>query len=330
VTVNQADNHAEVDGLGAMDMPSNKNLDGTPSAKKNARIRIDWKKNMTFDGKLAVFRGGVQARENGAHSRALCEVLTAIMDKTVSFKDGEKSKENAKIDRLVFDRNVFIEDYKFDEKKQPLQYNKLQGSILRNQEEGPTSVTGPGWVRLLAKGSADQGFAPPQGAALKPTPAKLEWKLTHVKFSDSMTANTNANTKKATFYGASSGVEVFHFPTIDIDANMDPDRPPKDGLYLRCEVLEVEGKQTADRTTHTMIARRNVYFRTDKYLGHADIVKYDESTDIVIFEGLNGNKVQLYKMINDRPVAESVTTTKVLYNRKTGQIHTHGVQSIMN
>jgi hypothetical protein len=333
VTVNQADNKAEVDGLGTMDMPSNKNLDGTPSAKKNARIRIDWKKNMTFDGKYAVFRGGVQARESGAHSRALCEVLTAILDKTVSFKDGEKSKENAKIDRLVFDRNVFIEDYKFDEKKQPLQYNKLQGRDLRNQEEGPTTVTGPGWVRLLAKGSADQGFAPPQGAALKPAPAKLEWKLTHVKFRDSMTANTTANTKKATFYGDSSGVEVFHFPTLDIDANMDPDRPPKDGLYLRCEMLEVEGKQTADRTTHTMIARRNVYFRTDTYLGYADIVKYDESTDIVIFEGLNGNKAKLYKMVNGQTVPASpgsVTTTKVLYNRKTGQIVTEGVTSIMN
>jgi len=145
-----------------------------------------------------------------------------------------------------------------------------------------------------------------------------------------MTANTNANTKKATFYGASSGVEVFHFPTIDIDANMDPDRPPKDGLYLRCEVLEVEGKQTADRTTHTMIARRNVYFRTDKYLGHADIVKYDESTDIVIFEGLNGNNVRLYKMVDGRPRPDPVKTSKVLYNRKTGQIESDGVKSITN
>jgi hypothetical protein len=330
VSVNQADNHAEVDGLGAMDMPTNKNLDGTPSAKTSARIRIDWKKNMTFDGKLATFRGGVQAREVGAHSRALCEVLTAILDKTVSFKDGEKSKDNAKIDRLVFDRNVFIEDYKFDEKKQPLQYTKLQGRYLINREEGFTDVSGPGWIRILAKGGADQGFGPPQAAVQKPAPAKMEWKLTHVKFVDKMISKTKDNSRKATFLGLNSGVEVFHFPTIDIDANMDPDHPPKDGLYLRCEELEVEAKQTADRTTQTMIARRNVYFRTDQYLGYADIVKYDDASNIVIFEGLNGNNVRLYKMVDGRPRPDSVKTSKVLYNRKTGQIESDGVKSITN
>jgi hypothetical protein len=332
VTVNQADNHAEVDGLGAMDMPSNKNLDGTEASKSTSRIRIDWKKNMTFDGRYATFYGGVQAREHGAHSQALCENLTAKLDKHISFKDGQKEKQNAKIDRLIFDKNVFIEDYKFDEKKQPLQYNKVQGVTLINEEEGFTRISGPGWVRLLAKGSAEQTFVPAPGTPQpKAGPAKLEWKLTHVKFTQQMTSNTKANNKKATFYGSNSGVEVFHFPTLNIDDNMDPDRPKKDCIHLRCDVLEVEGKQTGDRTTQTMIAKTNVYFRTDKHLGYADILKYDENTDIVIFESLNGNPVRLYKMdAAGRPVPESVHSRKVLYNRKTGQIDTEGVKSITN
>ncbi|MBI1833011.1 MAG: hypothetical protein HYR84_16345, partial [Planctomycetes bacterium] len=161
VIVNQAENKAEVDGMGAMDMPSNKNVDGSPSNKKNTRIRIDWKKNMTFDGMYARFYGGVQAREHGAHSRALCEMLEAKLDKNISFKEGQKKDaENAKIDRLVFDKNVFVEDYKLDEKKQPLQYTHLQSWDLINHEGGRAQARGPGQVKLLAKGSPYQGFAP--------------------------------------------------------------------------------------------------------------------------------------------------------------------------
>ncbi len=332
VTVNQADNRADVDGNGYMEMPSNKNVDGSDATKKDARITVQWNKNMTFDGMYAVYYGGVQVHENGAYSRGLCQVLTAKLDKHVSFKEGQKDKQNAKLDRLVFDRNVFIEDYKFDEKKQPLQYNKLLGQVLINREEGPTNVTGPGWVRLLAKGAADQGLAPqPASVVAKPAPAKLEWKLTHIKFSESMDSNTKNNLKKTTFYGLNGGVEVCHFPTIDIDANMDPDRPPENGLYLRSDTLVVEGKQTADRTTQIMIAERNVTFRTDKYLGYADIVKYDEANDLVIFEATNGNKVRMYEvgpsnMGKSNPV--SLNSTKVLYNRKTGKIDTEGVRSI--
>jgi hypothetical protein len=79
-----------------------------------------------------------------------------------------------------------------------------------------------------------------------------------------------------------------------------------------------------------MIARTNVYFRSDQYLGYADILKYDESTDIVIFEGLNGNNVRLYKMVDGRPVPDTVNSAKVLYNRRTGQIDSAGVKSITN
>ena len=122
-------------------------------------------------------------------------------------------------------------------------------------------------MRLLAKGSADQNFGPPPGGVQqKAGPAKQEWKLTHVKFSQQMTSNTKANTKKATFYGSNSGVEVFHFPTLNIDDNMDPDRPKKDSIHLRCDVLEVEGKQAGERTTQTMIAKSSaIIIRDDAF-----------------------------------------------------------------
>jgi hypothetical protein len=329
VTVDQATNNADVEGAGGMDMPSNKNVDGSDSKSKNTRVRINWNKNMTFDGHIAMFYGGVQAVEKGARSGVLCETLTAYTDKHVSFKEGQKEKQSAKIDKLVFDKNVYIDDTKTDAKDQFVQRAIARGRLMTNFEGGRSSLHGPGEVKLLAMGSADQGIAPPQG--VKPNPAKMEWKLTHVKFRETMHANTAEGHKKAIFYGSNEGVEVFHFPTIKIDDKFDPDRPPQDGVYLRCGILEVEEKQAGQRITHILIAKQNVTFRTDKYLAHADILKYDEVNDIVIFEGLNGNTVQMYQVTPEgRTEKTGINSSKVLYNRRTGKMDTEGVKSILN
>jgi hypothetical protein len=330
VTINQARNTADVEGKGLMEMPSSKNLDGTDTKKKNARLAINFNKGMTFDGKHAIFTGGVQAHEIGARSGLLCHELLATLDRTVSFKEGEKSGQNAKIIHINCDKNVFADDCKVNEQGQFVQRMMMQGgNVNLHNDAGPTStdITGSGWIKLLAKGNADQGLAAPGGAKNE---SKTEWKLTHIVFRESMYSKAVGENKIATFYGSSSGVEVFHFPTTIIEQKMDPDNPPKDGLYMRCEILEVREEPSGDRKIHTMMAQRNVQFRTEKYLGYADVVKYDERNDIVTFEGVNGNLVKMYEVTNDRKTIPSATAAKVHYNRKTGKLTTEGVKSIVN
>jgi hypothetical protein len=330
ITINQTTNRADIEGNGAMEMPSNKNLDGTQSAKKNMRVIVQWNKNMTFDGTTARFNGGVQAWEQGAYSQIKCEVLSAILDKHVSFKDGQKAKENAKIDRFVCDKNVYVDDAKLNDKKQLEQRTFLSGLYMINLQDGPTNLRGPGEVRHLAPGGSDMAFGPPQPGAAKQDANKKEWKLTHVKFRDAMTYKTVDNTKTATFYGMNSGVEVFHFPTQKINDAMNAAQPPKDGLFLRSDILVVEAKQEKERTAQTMIARGSVMFKTDKYLGYADVVKFDDTSDIVILESMNGNVVRLFEIVGGETRPRSINSTKVLYNRRTGDVRTEGVKSITN
>jgi hypothetical protein len=183
---------------------------------------------------------------------------------------------------------------------------------------------------MLARGAAETELMKPDpGVSAKPAP-KHDWKLTHVRFTRSMDSNTKAEFKKTTFFGENGGVEVFHFPTLDIDSVMDPDRPPENGVYLRCGQLIVEGKQDAGRTTQIMIGQHNVYFRTDKYAGYADIIKYVENTDTVILEATNGKQVRLYEVVPGKNELRqsNIRSSKVLYNRKTGKIDTEGVKSI--
>ena len=337
ITIDRGENKANVAGHGAMQMPSDKNLDGTdaPKNKKAGRVTIYWNQRMDFDGRSANFYGGVQAFQQDSFSKMQCEHLTSYFDKFVSFKEGATENRDAKLDRIICDKNVYIDDTQINENKQLLQRNIITGSnVASNNNEGGTNVTGPGEVRGLGRGSANVGGPPqPIGLDNKPAPTKQEWKLTHVKFRDRMWApKTQGNNKSATFYGMNQGVEVFHFPTRDINATMNADRPPPDSLYLRCGMLQVEGRQQGDRTTQFMKAQVNCVFRTDKYFGEADIITYNEETDIMVLEAKEGNRVRLYEFMpgNQPPRPMSINSSKVLYNRKAGTIESAGVRSITN
>lgn len=335
VSINRGENKARVDGRGAMQAASNKNLDGTEIAKSNSanRITIWWNKSMDFDGRSALFQGGVQAQQQSSDAKLKCENLTAYLDKFVSFREGQNQNQNAKIDRILCDKNVYIEETKVDERGQRAQQSRLLGSHMSMDNlEGGTNLSGPGEAWVLAKGSGGIDIVPiPSGGTPAPVD-KMEWKLTHIKFGLRMYANVKANTKNAKFFGYNAGVEVFHFPTTDINARMDPNRMGKDQLWLRCGELHVEGRQTGDRTTQYMLARHNCEFRTEKYLGYADLIKFDEGNETVIFESTNGNRVQLFEFQpgNQQPRPMSINSTKVLYNRRTGSIESAGVKSITN
>ena len=243
------------------------------------------------------FRGGVQAFQN-EYSKLQCESLTAKFDKFVSFKEGQKENQNAKIDKILCDKNVFIDDSKVDERKQLAQRNVLMGTSMSvDNLEGGTFINGPGEVKTLGKGNAALETAPDPKAA----PAKQEWKLTHVKFTQRMFSNTKSATKNAIFYGDNSGVEVFHFATTLINDKMNADKPGKDQLYLRCGILQVEGKQFVDRTTQYMVAKQNVEFQ-DKYSATRISRKIREHRDCDLREPRQSRLTCL-----DRPQISAVT-----------------------
>ena len=108
---------------------------------------------------------------------------------------------------------------------------------------------------------------------------------------------------------------------------MNPNQPPKDGLYMQCDYLEVTGQQHGQKTTQMMRAEGpNVRFKTDQYDGTANIITYNEHTDVITLEATNGNTVMLYKSGQ----RQAVNATKVLYNRKTGTVDSVEVKSITN
>jgi hypothetical protein len=316
IVVNQKDNIAEVEGQGAMNMPSNRNFDGTAApaepGKTETRMTIHWNKNMIFRGKDAEFYGGVQADQD--NSRLLCQDLYVTLDRYVSLKEGQSGGKGASVDHILCDRKVFVIDQKLEPGK-PLQASIIEGSYLDSyNKDGPTNVRGPGRVRHLAVSGSDLGV-PGRPGEPAPKSAAPRQELTIIEFAGNMISNNRPGTKNATFL---DNIHVQHFPAETLDAVMNPDRPPKNGFYMQCEKLRVEARTQENKTTQLMVAEKKVFFRNDEFYGHSDVLKFDEAQDHIIFEANEGNMVQLFKQAVQGQRAAPITGKKILYNRRDG------------
>src|SRR5262249_50051253 len=138
-------------------------------------------------------------------------------------------------------------------------------------------------------------------------------KLTQVYFEGRMTANNKRGI--ATFYDK---VAAVHFPTDDPDYKLLPGRLPPGGFALTCGKLEVYShKHPNGTTTKEMRAYNNVVVEGEKFSGRGDIVKYDESKEQIIFEGL-GSPAVLYRRSIPGAEPEPVSGTQIIYWRNSG------------
>jgi hypothetical protein len=340
VNIDQTTNEVSVYGPGIMQMPSEANFDGSKLAQP-VDLTISWEERMLFDGQDAQFWGRITAEQDTGHMA--CQYLRAVMDRKVSLREGDKGKQRAKVQKLLCDKKVWLEDVKRDGRRL-VSYKRMECHELNVDNDTETDDTrvnakGPGKVRIFQLGSKDDNRLGPNRAPQPQPPvhevrkpngppaAKAEeFKLTQVIYQDSMTGNNKRGT--ATFY---KNVVVYHLPTDDPDLKIKEDRLPSGGLYLTCEGrLEVLNQKYPDNTSkQVMWAYDKVYvegqnFEGQTFSGHADIVKYDESKEQVIFEAKEGNVAVLYqqKVIGDKP--EKIIARKIIYKRSTGEFNIEG------
>src|SRR5262249_39238296 len=158
---------------------------------------------------------------------------------------------------------------------------------------GLNHAYGPGRFRHLAfsDDKADPLAPVGKGPAMpaKGAPAKGEpvMKLTRIDFKGWMFAKNSPKTnyKEATFR---TDVEVFNVPANNIDARLDPEKLPKDGFFMMCQELHVLSKQAKGKTSQSMVAKSQVFFRNTEIYGYCDELDYDDADDVIIFTALPG------------------------------------------
>jgi lipopolysaccharide export system protein LptA len=345
VRIDQQKNLAWVEGQGGMTMPSKATFDGGKPAKPDTMLNVTWTRTMVFNGKDAEFYGGVIAVQDTGTLKS--EKLYVTLDKTVSFKEGQKGGQGAKAEQVVASGKVYVIDSKHDEKTGELvQYQRLQArEVITHNLDGGMIAPGPGVVHTIQRGGEDplekkpgQPNGKPAAAATGPRgqdkAKEDELFLTRVEFMDQMNSfekqlGPGENNKRRTskFYG---DVRVLRLPSKDPDVEVDLGRMPPDSMYLRSEILTVvEGPLPNGTKNQELTAERQVYVQTPEFYARADKVIYDKSANTVTFYGTSG-MATLYRRkagVQGQQYDEFKGRT-ILYNRKTGEVHGDGVSGI--
>jgi lipopolysaccharide export system protein LptA len=341
VNIDQTTNEAWVNGTGIMKLPGNGNIYGTkptkpPEAKsaEPADLTIAWEKHMLFDGQVARFdwpsnqRRGRSVQAELESGRLACKALQVTLDRMISLREGEKGKQQANVQKVVCDKDVWVEDCK-REGSRVVDYDRIDCPLLSvdNGEDKDDSVVnagGPGTVRIFQFGTKEESAA--QAGASKPAkgraaanPAqpksKEESELTRITYESRMYANKKQGIAK--FWDK---VVVIHVPTDDPHLPIDDNHLPPGYLYMSCERLEVLKSKLPDgKTTQEMRAYGKVAIETQEFSGNADVVKYDESKEQVILEGSDANPAVLTKQKGRGAKPDIVRGRKITYHRLTGE-----------
>lgn len=232
------------------------------------------------------------------------------------------------------------------EKGQWIRYQSIDARTLTmDNERKEVQATGPGEVRLLQMGAEDPlhegakpsaNNVPPRGGyptnprAPTPTPASSSasarvLKLTWIEFEGRMKATETP--KKAVFLGK---VDVMHMPANQPNMKIQLTKLPPKGMHLRCEdSMTVYAHKLADgRTSQELIAKGNASVRTEEFWGRADEIKYDESKELVTFQGSFDHPAVLYRSRGVGMPPEQFKGVKIMYNRRTGQFNGEGVTEL--
>jgi lipopolysaccharide export system protein LptA len=332
INVDQTTNEAWVTGLGVMRMPSKDSFDGVPRARET-ELTINWEKSMLFDGQLAKFRGGILAEQDSGH--LACQEMDVWLDRKISLREGEKSTDPAKVQKLLCEKDVWIEDLVRQDLRL-VSYKRMECFQLsldndNDAQESYANASGPGRVRIFALGNKTEllpglGPAGPQPAeqkktkdkpATKPSADQQEFKLTQVTYDGRLAANNRKGS--ATFW---DNVQVIHVPSNDPELKINLNRLPEGYLYLHCNKLEVFSHKLPDgRTTKEMRASNKAVVEAKEFSGHADQIKYDESKEQIILEGTEGNPAVLYREKVKGRERESLRGQKIIYWRTSGTFH---------
>jgi hypothetical protein len=322
VNIDQAENKAWVNGDGAMTIESDRSFQGA-LLKQPVPLTIIWNKSMFFQGARADFEGGIQAEQENAH--LACQSLQVNLDRPISLKEGEKNGPPAKVDRLVCDKSVLVEDSEY-ENGQLIKYQRIECRELDvDNVKSEVHAYGPGGkLRIFQPGDAGSPLAPPPASPPGDKKKAQEMKLTLVWFGGRMWADNKSHT--AIF---NDNVEALNLATENKDLEPDLDHLPDDAVYLRCaDQMKVYNRPENGKSNQQLEAEGRVFCRTKEYEALSEKTTFNEAKDQLIFDGGDGGLARLKKILGIGIPPQESKAKRFIYLRKTGQVFSDQVQGV--
>jgi lipopolysaccharide export system protein LptA len=339
IKIDQVENSADVQGIGSMRIESQTDMQGK-KLDKPVPLTVFWKQKMHFNGQVALFHGHVQADQ--ADTSLLCNNMQVFLNKPVSLSQqtAQSQPQNssaANVDKVICDNQgqelpqpvTITESIRGPDGKLQ-KYQRLETNTVAMHKEEGTMEAGEGNVRILQQGTTDTlSPTPPPKPGAKPAANRKpddEFKLTWVTYEGSLRIDNPQRT--ARFY---KNVQVLHLPMNDPGLQLEfrklADHLPAGAMYLKCDRLDVYStKDQNGKTNQEFTAKDRAEVQAQEFFGRANVIKFDEGKQTIIFEGSNGSLAELYRQKERGSEPDAYKAEKITYNRQTGAIKTDGTR----
>ncbi|MDY0166206.1 MAG: hypothetical protein RBS80_06655 [Thermoguttaceae bacterium] len=329
IHLNRGTNRLLVDGAGTMTLPLDRDLDGRPLAVA-ARMAVDWRHRMDFDGRTARFEDSVVARTPQQSLKT--ELLEVQFQQAIRFADADLGAP-PQVEQVLCRGRTLLESHSVDEGLPTARERMLAADLAVNLLSGDLTARGPGWLMSVRQapdggslaGSGGPFPAPPLAAATEPD---LPLRQLYVRFQGGMTGNVHR--RELNFHDE---VRTIYTPVASWEAPVPSDDPqslgPR-GIVMNCNRLSLRQTLRPDGSQHTaeFEAAGNTVVESAGYTARAIRMTYSEAKDLLVLEGDGRSDAQLFRQQQIGGPMAKAAAQRILFWPGSNRLKVDGARSL--
>ncbi|MEX1098484.1 MAG: hypothetical protein WED34_20735 [Planctomycetales bacterium] len=294
IHLDRGTNRVWVEGAGLLQLPVDRTLEGRELAQPEV-LDVWWKEKMTFDGRLALFRGKVRTAVQD--NRMRCEEMEVYFDRRVDFSgESERAEEqDPEVERVICRDGVEIESHAYEESRLVGIRRARFWELTIDQKSGDTDASGPGWIVAWSRGSGRRAALGPSATAQANRPLAADandWEYMRIDFTGRTVGNLHQ--KHTTF---NDRVEIVYGPVERPLVTIDVDHLPREGGWLRCDSLRfTQHEETQEQPAYLeLFANGNAELEGREFHARADQITYDESKGLYMLRSLGNREASIWQ-----------------------------------
>ncbi len=346
INLNRGTNRLWVEGSGWMDVPIDRDMDGRPLPEPQ-QVRIDWKRQMNFDGRTARFEENVIAASQTMNLRT--ESLDVQFEPPIRFAEFT-GRTNPTVEQLLCRCGVLMENRSYSNGVQT-SFDRLQVvDLALNLRTGALSAGGPGWLSSVRRAEGESARAVPglpfarnavtgsnarnplipAAANRDPVGATAETALWGLQVRFQGTTSGNVRQRSLQF---NQQVAAAFAPVHSWTATLPVDQPEllgPDGFVMHCDQLRIDqvASLLRDRPSLELTASGNTVVEGNNFTARAARMTYAEAKDLLVFEGDGRNDANLYQQKQAGGERSHVAARKIRYWNKAKKLEIDGARSL--
>lgn len=347
INLNRGTNRLWIEGSGWMDVPIDRDMDGRPLPEPQ-QVRIDWKRQMNFDGRTACFEENVIAASQTMNLRT--ESLDVQFDPPIRFAEFT-GRTNPSVEQLLCRCGVLMENRSYNNGMQT-SFDRLHVvDLALNLRTGALSAGGPGWLSSVRRAEGESARAVPSlpfarnaatdanaarnplmpaAAGRDPVGATAETALWGLQVRFQGTTSGNVRQRSLQF---NQQVAAAFAPVHSWTATLPVDQPEllgPDGFVMHCDQLRIDqvASLLRDRPSLELTASGNTVVEGNNFTARAARMTYAEAKDLLVFEGDGRNDANLYQQKQAGGERSHVAARKIRYWNKAKKLEIDGARSL--